>query len=500
MANLIDATDPSIYQYAKPNWESVYSKFQPYVMALPQVKSGGVSKQQASNWLEVGAKLLKESELRRLMVESSGFTARDIRALWAHKHNEYYPKYEATEVYRQKQLTAIRTPDIALQDEGFLKAVLRQVAMEKYGFSDVQDVVSSQSANQLANRIPWAVKKDVLLGQIDNTIFTYDVKVGYEQTLTHSDSIRHHFNHLALADKNIESGHSDQYNFSVSPELTKTITDLAKQKGDGWRLAIELAKSAEKMGIGVDISKERISPTPEIFQTLLTVGNEHWANIKNGVQPTFQAKVESTYTPEEATTYRQLAQQYTVSKMAKEVAEEQFNHTRDELTRLVGIERAGTATPHPLVAASGKSNFDIASAVNRLQSQGVPEDFYKSATYDIDALVKAAEASGVDTNQYKSYGQADKSKVLSSLEMVGISKDAFTTRDIHIHFTSQTRGVLSEVKSQARNLVETHYEAMKTNVANNDLLKADSISKKLQPQEPVELKEAVDEQNTLGMG
>lgn len=500
MANLIDTTDPSQFKYAAPNWESVYQKYHSAVMSLPQVKSGGVSQEQAQNWLNVGAKLLKESELRRLIVESTGFTARDMRALWAHKHDEYYPKYEASEVYRQKQLTAIRTPDVAVQDEGFLKAVLRQVAKAKYGFSDVQETVNSNSANQLANRIPWAVKKDVLLGQSDSSLFTYDLKVGYQQTLTHSDSIRHHFNQLALADKNIESQHSDQYNFTVSPELTKTITDLAKQKGDGWRLAIELAKNAEKMNIGIEISKERISPTPEVYQTLLAVGNEHWNNIQNGVQPEFKAKAESTYSQQESATYRQLAQQYAVNKITKEVAEEQFNHTRDELTRLVGVDRAGSATPHPLVAASGKSNFDMDSAVSRLQSQGVPEDFYKFANYDIEALVKAAEAKGVDTAQYKSYGAAEKNKVLSSLEMVGINKDAFMTKDIHIHISSQTRGVLGEVKSQARELVETNYEVMKTDVANNTILNAQAISQRLQPQETDTATDKAEEQNTLGMG
>ncbi|MEI8647054.1 hypothetical protein P4S73_02535 [Paraglaciecola sp. Hal342] len=73
----VDLSNPS------PNWKVSAEKYSQQVLKLPQVESGLVSKDQAQKWLSNAAQVLSESELRREIHSSKGFTEQDIRALWA---------------------------------------------------------------------------------------------------------------------------------------------------------------------------------------------------------------------------------------------------------------------------------------------------------------------------------------------------------------------------------------------------------------------------------
>ena len=479
MAHLIDTRNPEQFQYERPGWEMVFNKFKPAVLALPQVKSDAVSNEQAENWLEVASKSLKESEVRRLIIETSGFTANDVRALWAFDNNEYYPKYEASEVYRQKQLTAVRLPDNKIRDENWLKLVLKNVAKEKYQF-DLAQEFNSDSEMAFKGKIPWALSNDVNSGLHDDLLFTYDLKVNYNHTVTHTDTLRHHFNTLAILNKGQQTRQCDQYNISIGPELTNTIIALAKNP-DTYNQAVHLAKTFEGKPGGISISKESVTPQPEVFNSLVKCGSAHWTNVLQGNQPEFEIQSRSQFSDSEKQQYDSLAQEYVTSKFAKELASENFNACRSKLTELVGIDRAGPGAPHPLVHAGKNSTFDINAAANLLHSKNVPEHFYKETKYDIDALVKAARAAGVEVEQFQSFGSANKEKVIESLAMVGVDKDTFMQPGIHVHMSGQSRGATAEVLQSIQAQVHAQYETMVTTTLESKSIAASTIESQINP-------------------
>ena len=480
MPNLVLLDKKETIKAIQDDAESTYRKFEPLLQRMPQVASGAVEIRQAQKWLDAASKTLKQSQVLRLIKESSGLTAHDIRALWAFDKGEYYPTYEAKEVYLLKNLEAIRAPSASVHEEGYLKAVLRQVAKSKYGFNDATSIKSSEQAREFAGKLPWALNIDSYLGESNGSQFAYDIKTDYvnklstKDILNQSDIIRHHFIQLAASNNLHDLSSSYQFNISVSPHTAKTISSMAGLDAEGFSLAIQIAKKAESSSDDVVIKKDSIQTKPEIFQQIIKTGDTHWNNMLNGIKPSFQKTQDVDLTTKQKSDYEEVAKKYAIARMMEAKAKEAFAEARELLPQTVQGVPAGFTSPYPAVLVGSRKEFDLDSAVLALSNSDIPEHFYKSVKYDIPALIKEAQIRGVDTGKYCSLGAPDKSKVVDSLEMIGIDKSTFESSSHHVHLSGQTRGQVHEHLNELRDVVEKQYTTIEQELLGNGSLDMNS--------------------------
>ena len=162
MATIIKTADVDLSN-PSPNWKVLAEKYSQQVLKLPQVESGLVSKTQAQKWLSNAAQVLSESELRREIHSSKGFTEQDIRALWAHDHNEYYAKYHASEVYSLKRLESIKIPTEQDRKQIVLQSLFKALITDKYNLQSAKYADQAQfiqSDHNWVNSSPSLMKTE----------------------------------------------------------------------------------------------------------------------------------------------------------------------------------------------------------------------------------------------------------------------------------------------------------------------------------------------------
>lgn len=480
MPNLVLISDQPKDLSIQAESKNTFNQFEKLLPRMPQVQSGAVSHEKAALWLKRATEILKPSQVQRLIRETSGFTSQDIRALWAFSKGEYYPTYEASEVYKLKNLEAIRVPEAKVSEDAYLKLALRQVIKEKYNFDDAREIYSSESARDFANKTPWALNIDSYVGVSDENQFVYDIKTDYinklstKNILNQSDVIRHHFSQLAASNSMQELDGNYQYNISLSPELAKTISTFAKMDAEGFAIALNLARKAENDGHGLIMKKDSVALSPEIFQEILQIGNSHWQNIVAGVRPDFKKTLDVELTATQKSNYTSIAKKYTVARFLEEKSKTVFAEARAALPEVVAGLPPGFTPPFEPVHVGTRKEFDIDSAVATLAQSQIPEHFYKEVTFDMKALVNAAAAKGVDVEQFKIIGAPVKAKVLDTLDMAGISKSTFESQTHHVHLSGQSRGPVREHIDSIKQSVEEEYTHIESKLINNSALNSEA--------------------------
>ena len=80
----------------------------------------------------------------------------------------------------------------------------------------------------------------------------------------------------------------------------------------------------------------------------------------------------------------------------------------------------------------------------------------------------------MDTGKYCALGAPDKSKVVDSLEMIGIDKSTFESSSHHVHLSGQTRGQVHEHLNELRDVVEMQYTTIEQELLGNGSLDMNS--------------------------
>lgn len=472
MAILISAETKIAKGKERADWENTYSALRPLLDNVPQIKSGAVEVSQAELWLEAASKSLKAAFVSRLINELDQFNSEDARALWAHDHDEYYPKYEAVEVYRQKTMTAFRIPE----SDDMVKFYLTNMIYEEFRKKESLRTLSlsnGQGSKTTKQSLPWISQKGMFI--LESTSgkgapSIYDFKINYNSRLTLSDEVRHHFYHLAAGNRGINTKDSFQVNVIIPAHVLETVKDLIEQGGSSFSLAQQLVSSAVDNG-QVKFEQDKVLLGSPTFNKIINSGNMHMNNIQNKIMPEFRS-AKKDKTPLDANQKEQVitaAKEYTVARHVLEAAQERFDDVKTRLPQLMRkFEIHGDyENPYPLAKVGGNRPFDLDRATQALLQLNVPQHLFSDNKYDVAGMVEAMRAAGMNTNQFVEGFTPEKTKVIDLLTMNGIDPEQFKVSGVHTHRSGQTRGDLAtiskEIQIAAKQALENTYQAIASN-------------------------------------
>lgn len=454
-----------------PFWEQSFSQSQDLLFKLPQIISGAVSEKKALFWLEAACKQHTPAVVRRLLDENSTFTTNDIRALWAHDQSEYYPKYEASEVYALKMLNALRVPDSEDHKKHIIDQLFISLVLNKYGLvsANEQDIEHHriETNNQLPwiNSTPFLVAKTLSAADSTSDLMLVDLKINYNHGVTQSDEIRHHYHHLGMANRGINTMHSYQANITIDPAILDTLYLQAKMSLQARDNVVSLLVEMENKNI-FSVSKERIALGNDLMGSIVETGQKHYANLLSGVVPTFKKQPTVILSDKQKQDYISAAKSYAVAHRMVKVAEKNLEDVKPLLPRVVQSFGQGVKfeKPYPLARVDAQKQFDLDGAAQFLKKSGVDDSLYTNRSFDVHALVAAAASAGVDAKQFQTGSKPDKTRVISLLEDIGVSGEEFYTASQHTHFTGQSRGSVKELVNEIDLLVEDKLAAVTSEV------------------------------------
>lgn len=456
MATIIKTADVDLSN-PSPNWKVLAKKYSQQVLKLPQVESGLVSITQAQKWLSNAAQVLSESELRREIHSSKGFTEQDIRALWAHDHNEYYAKYHASEVYSLKRLESIKIPTEQDRKQIVLQSLFKALITDKY---NLQSAKYADQAQFIQSDHNWVNSSPSLMKTETGENILISIKFNYQKDITQSDDIRNHVQILSLLNSQQRVDSAYQYNINIPEEKLEVLSSTALLGSDAFKQSLSLLKIWDTHATDMNVNFEKVTYSKSLFGSISQVSQAHWDHLLNGQTVEMPLDNKSQMTAQQESAFLPVAKRYAAAQRLQVAASKEFDSVKQEIADLVstfGIPRK-MDSHFDLVKVGARNVFDLDRAVNFLQRSNVDPAHYTSAKYDIDSLAKEATSKGVDVEKYRSYSAPNKEKVITTLEVLGVDKSQFNQSANHIHFTGQTRGGVydrvSELEGQTQATIE----------------------------------------------
>ena len=440
----------------RQGWGKTYDALHPKLSSIPQVKSGAVTIEQAEVWLETASKTLKSAHVVRQISELGQFNVDDIRALWAHDHNEYYPSYEAVEVYKQKTMQVFRSPE----SDDVAKFHMTNMMYEAFRKQMNLQTMAPSKAKVEAPGIGWLGQKGMFILEPvtgGGAAAIYDFKVNYNNRLTTSDEVRHHYYQLAAGNRGFEINDSFQVNFIIPEHLLKTLNELSGLDPSSNELAKNLFDNALSNGqIRFEMDKVVLSPTT--YSKITESGQRHMSNIQNAVTPEFRTlkKDKAKLTTEQQHEVIDAGKEYTAARAVLDVAKQQFEVARAKLPMLMKrFEISGDyENPYPLAKVGDNRPFDLTRATQALVQMGVPEHLFSDPQYNEANMVSALKAAGMNVNEFVDGLSANKAKVQEMLDLNGIDPEQFRTSGVHTHRAGDTRGELAEITEEIREFAD----------------------------------------------
>lgn len=463
-----------------PNWQQTMGGFYESVASLPQVQTGAVREQQAYKWLEAACKQFSPGVVSRLIRESSEFNADEVRALWSFDNGEYYPILQASEVYALKNLEALKTPDVSDKKRYVLDAVFTKVALNKYGLvkaseEDIRLNVTSQpkGARQWMSQPTRFIATNGVKSADVPELSIVSLKSNYNQHITQSDMIRHHYHQLCLAKTGIFCDTSYQMNVNIDKAHLEWVYQSATIDNESFETEVKKLQKMESKGM-FSIDNERICVSSDIYTSVLKTGDQHHQNILSGIRPVFKQSQGQSLTQQEEDEFVQHAKVYAIAQRKKELANTQFTEAMDEVHDC--ITRLGKGphfrNPFPWVQIGQNNTFLMEKALNTLRDNNVDPRAYSDTTYDVKQMVNDLSNMGVDTTAYAIEHTPVKKRVIASLESLGFQKSQFTENGFKVHFTSQTRGPVKESVNEFDALLQQQDTEL-----NRKLLDSEEINK-----------------------
>lgn len=442
MATIIRTADIDLSS-TESNWQSLVEKYQSQVSNLPQLKNGLVAQEVANNWLVTAAKILKESELRRAIHGAKGFSEQDIRALWAHDHNEYYAKYHASEVYDLKRLESIAIPSEQDKKQIVLQSLSKALIQHKHNLT--LSKLGSEAHRDTENH-HWVNSSPTLMKTSTGENVLISIKFNYEKDITQSDDIRNHVQILSLLNANQRVDLAYQYNITLPEEKLNVLASTALLSPESFGHALNILKEWDKHSDDMNVNFEKIGYSKTLFSSISKTSQQHWGQLLSGETPQAPVVPDNKMTAKQEAVYQPAAKRYAAAQRLQVAATSEFESAKQEITEIVSNfgEPRKMDSNFDLVKVGARKEFDMSRAVGLLSRSGVDPAHYSDVIYDIDALVKDAQNRGVDVEKYRSFGKANKEKVIGTLEAIGVEKEKFDSSANHIHFTGQTRGGVYE--------------------------------------------------------
>ncbi len=449
---------------AEADWEPVFNHHLKDVLALPQVANGTVSNQQAEKWLEVCTKQMNAIEVRKAIHAAKGLSERDVRALWAYEHNEYQSKFHASEVYALKQLKAVDVPDPTDRDTLLAEQLLSNLIIEKY---ELERVSLAKGVTGTAKKPNLYQSSPLVAENKAGTSIQLDVKVNFNQDVTQTDLIKHHVKVLSLLESQVKVASTFQYNIQINPDELRFITKLASSGSQGYEVAMQALRNLDEHDLDMQIRNEKVLCTREMFKDINSLSIKHWNSMMQGESLNYQPEEVKRLNGQQESVFQPLAKKYAAAQRLYKSAEANFEASRSDLIEAVSHfgQPQKLDSAFDLVKIGKREELDTDRVLRFLDRQNIPRENYSKTGYDIDGLVKAARARGIDTSGYQTVGSPIKEKMLTTLELLGVDTKEFMNQSNHIHFTGQSRGEVHERISNLEESTSRAIEEATTNIA-----------------------------------
>lgn len=480
--------NPTNLAVKRQDWQQVYAKFEHELDALPAVKAGTSTNEDAQKWLECVCKTHSEHVVSTCIAQVKGLGAREIRALIAHDSGEYYPALSANEIYQSKQLRAFPSDfSLARNEEPFLINAVRQILTEQHGIAR-----STENEKRMlsGNGELWLRSKPSMYGQIGGKDVILDIHINRGKDITHSDELRLHYHNLVASSVGLKPQSLFQVNLQLDNRMKENLVSMASISPSAEAAAIEIVKEAIKnKSDGVEFSTRVIQQSQDMYDSLAKTGQAHWASLLNGMQ--IEVSNEKEKMPEELNDeYKSISKQIVVAKNLKEIASQIEENARRSMMDFAYANDITSNVQLPYEATTLRQNkkYDLQRLFEVLTNKfAVPANRLRNATIDtgthlhlLEQSIKSGEP--VTAQQLQSavkYEGLNEASIKTAASEAGLALDDYAEVAMKVYFSGQKRGPVFDALQDIKQEVSLHTNAVVDKLLTIPELESDRLQSNL---------------------
>lgn len=474
-------------------WEKTINSLSGKMVKIPVVESGSVSLKGAQQWLRLAAKLHTQQTCDRLIHQSSGLGAKDLRTLIAHERNEYFPDDSVGEVYTRKWLKSLVAPNGPnAERERVLTNITRAYLLKNYEVERNVQVEKAMASTAPSRAAAWLIAQPGMVGSKSGNTFLFDIEFNDNTTkVSQSDQIRLHYYDLVANNVGCKVDQLSLVKVSVDPPFANALIALS-------RLSKDSEKSISKLGeMFSDLSKEKfdikihqIEKQPELYREIISTGQKHWQNILTGRQPEVRLDQPLALDKDRESSYVEKAKRFLAATQTVKAAEDARKAAVDDFVLSIqGFDIKDNFAPPYLGALLRKRDYFNAEAAAAYLEKIFKIDpaHLREQGLNVDRLKEDYIRMGGDISKFYETSTADKKAIETTAEQIGFDLSSFYTREMIAIVNPKTRGPVHNAIKGIRGSVADQVAAINESTAksplmdNKSLMPEDKVSQTKQP-------------------
>lgn len=458
------------------DWENTINQFTESLGNIPVVASGAVPIDQAQQWLQLAAKIHSPYACERLIQQSSGLGAKDLRTLIAHDRNEYYPDDSAGEVYSRKWLASLAAPNGPnAERERVLTNITRSYLLKNY---DVERNIQAERAMASTGpnrKAAWLIGQPGMVGHKSGNTFLFDIQFDKNTNeINQSDLIRLHYYDLVANNSGCKADHLSLVKVSVDSSFADSLIALSRLSKDSEKNISQLGEAFSNLPPSkFDIKVHQIEKQPELYREIISTGQKHWQNILAGNPPEAKLDPPLTLDKERELSYIDKAKRFLTATQTVKAAEDARKAAiEDFVSSMQGFDISDNFLPPYLGALIRKYDyFDAEGAANYMeQNLGIDPGHLRLQDINVERLKEAYIRMGGDISQFYETSTPDKKAIETAAEQIGFDLSSFYTRQMRAIVNPKTRGPVYDAIKDIRESVANHISTINESTATSPIM------------------------------